>query len=92
MELKDATGWVTGDAIDFLEIDRYPMTVQWSDEDESYIALSPQWPGLSAFGPTREEAIREAGVALHGMLKTAIDHQMVIPEPDRFEQKGNRDA
>lgn len=85
--------WTTGDAIDFLEIDRYPMTVQWSDEDESYIALSPQWPGLSAFGPTREEAIKEAGIALHAMLKVAIDHKMAIPQPQTYvadDSRGNK--
>lgn len=69
--------------------DRYSMTVQWSEEDESYIALSPQWPGLSAFGSTREEAIKEAGIALRAMMETAKDHKMVVPEPDRFERSQN---
>lgn len=57
----------------------YSMRVEWSDEDNCWIARSPEWVGLSAFGETRQEAIREAEIALDGMIVTAIEHGIKLP-------------
>jgi hypothetical protein len=38
---------------------RYSFNIEWSDEDEEYIATCPAFPGLSAFGETEEEALSE---------------------------------
>ena len=43
---------------------KYSFRVHNSEEDGGYIALSPEFPGLSAFGETREESIREFETAL----------------------------
>lgn len=42
----------------------YNFDISWSPEDEGYIATCPDFPGLSAFGETREEAAKEAEIAL----------------------------
>jgi predicted RNase H-like HicB family nuclease len=47
----------------------YGMTVQWSAEDELYIARAPQFPLLAAHGDTPEEAVRELGVAIEAMIE-----------------------
>ena len=41
----------------------------WSDEDESYVATIPEFPGLSAFGDTPEEAAEEAKIAAEGFIQ-----------------------
>ena len=38
---------------------RYGFDVRWSTEDEGFIATCPSFPGLSAFGDTPEDALRE---------------------------------
>ena len=44
-------------------MNKYSMVVQWSEEDEGYIATIPEFTGLSAFGVTKEEALKELEVA-----------------------------
>ena len=54
-----------------MKIDKY--FIFWSDEDGCFVALIPQLPGLSAFGDTPEEALKEALVAAGGMLKVLAE-------------------
>lgn len=35
------------------------IRIEWSVEDEAYIAVDPERPWLSAFGDSRMEALRE---------------------------------
>lgn len=39
---------------------KYPIEVFWSNEDEGYIAVVPDFPGRDARGKTEDGAIREA--------------------------------
>ncbi len=41
----------------------YEIEVFYSAEDEGYIAIVPELPGCSAFGDTRDEALREIKIA-----------------------------
>lgn len=43
---------------------KYGFNLLWSDEDQGFIVTCPDFPGLSAFGETPEEALAEARVAL----------------------------
>ena len=58
---------------------RYSTSVYWSDEDEGYIAVVPEFPGLSAFGETKEEAIREAADATDGFIETYKEQGKKLP-------------
>ena len=60
---------------------RYSFNIEWSDEDEEYIATCPAFQGLSAFGETEEEALKEAKIALEGFIETHKTHKMALPEP-----------
>lgn len=42
---------------------RYRILVEWSDEDQAFIARVPALPGCMAHGPTAEKAAHEAEVA-----------------------------
>jgi predicted RNase H-like HicB family nuclease len=59
----------------------YPLNVFFSEEDEGYIAEYPDLKYCSAFGETREEAIREAEIAKAAWLETAIRRGKPIPSP-----------
>lgn len=43
--------------------------IQWSDEDEGFIATAPEYPGLSAFGSTPGEAAKELFIAMDAWLE-----------------------
>lgn len=61
---------------------KYSMNTVWSDEDGGYIATVKEFPGLSAFGETRSEAIKEAEVALEGFLKVYKEDEYELPKPE----------
>ena len=50
-------------------MDRYSYSVFWSDEDGGYIAMSPEFPRLSAFAGSAQAAL----VELNGVLEAAIE-------------------
>jgi len=60
---------------------RYAIQIFWSEEDESFIAICQEFPGLSAFGETREEALHEAQIALDLMIETYQENSIPLPEP-----------
>ncbi len=63
---------------------KYSISLAWSDEDEGYIALVPELPGLSAFGETPEEAAQEAEIAAKGFLNVYEEDGEAIPEPRKL--------
>lgn len=62
-------------------MNKYSINLFWSDEDGGYIAVSPEFPGLSAFGKTAEKAIAEAQVALELFAATYEEEGLSLPEP-----------
>jgi predicted RNase H-like HicB family nuclease len=60
---------------------RYPFSIEWSEDDKEYIATCPAFPGLSAFGQTEEKALKEAKIALAGFIETYKANNMALPEP-----------
>lgn len=64
---------------------QYSFVVRWSDEDEEFMATCPEFPGLSAFGETPEEALREAQIALDGMIDVYRDKGIALPHPRKEE-------
>ena len=67
---------------------RYPYSVQifFSVEDKGFIALCPEFPGLSAFGETREEAAREVTDAIARMIDFYNEEGHVLPAPELCEE------
>ena len=58
---------------------KYSFRIQWSDEDESFVATSAEFPGLSAFGDTYHEALSEAETALELMIETYQESGLPLP-------------
>lgn len=65
---------------------KYSMNTIWSNEDNGFIATVKEFPGLSAFGETRAEAIREAELALKGFLKVYAEEGGELPRPETSKQ------
>jgi predicted RNase H-like HicB family nuclease len=63
----------------------YPLMVEWSKEDQQYVATCPSFPGLSALGETREQALTEAETVLHLFVESYKERQLELPEPRTVE-------
>jgi len=60
----------------------YGFRVLWSEEDEGYVAICPEFPGVSALGHTPEEAIREIRKALDLAIASYRDFKWLLPDPE----------
>lgn len=60
---------------------RYEVIIYWSDEDDAYIAESPELPGCLADGATYEEALRNILTVIDDWIETARELDRDIPEP-----------
>lgn len=59
----------------------HSIVVQWSDEDQVFIANVPELSGLSAFGDTPEVAIKELETAKKLYIESMIADGESVPEP-----------
>jgi predicted RNase H-like HicB family nuclease len=63
---------------------RYSMTIEWSDEDQLYIATVPELPGCRTHGKTYAEAVQQGYYAMEGWVEAAIAWSHPVPEPKLF--------
>jgi predicted RNase H-like HicB family nuclease len=66
-------------------MEQYTVTIFWSAEDEAYIAIVDELEGCSAWGETREEALKEVKTAMELWLQTAREHGDPIPEAKKYK-------
>lgn len=59
----------------------YSVIIQWSDEDQAFIAEVPELPGCSTHGDTYEEAIKNAQEVIELWLENAKVLGKDIPPP-----------
>ena len=50
--------------------DKYHIEVYWSDEDDTFLAISPEFAGFSVLGDSREEVLLEAENVLEVIIET----------------------
>lgn len=62
---------------------KYGLSLFWSEEDQAFITISPEFPGLSAFGETMEEALAEGKVALALMIEEYKESGRELPLPQQ---------
>ena len=60
---------------------RYSARVTWSEEDGAYVAVCPEFEGISAFGGSGPEAVRELNEALQLAVEAHRDEGWPIPQP-----------
>lgn len=61
----------------------YLVWMQWSEEDEAFLAIMPDLPGCSAFGDTPEEAAHEIYEAAIAWTLAKESNAEQIPKPKR---------
>ena len=64
-----------------MQNNKYSFRVEWSEEDQIYYASSPEFPGLLTDGKTPDEAIKEAQIALQGIIEVHLEDGDSLPEP-----------
>lgn len=64
----------------------YSYNVVWSEQDNCYIATSPEFQRVSAFGDTPQEALNELSIVMEGVIETYEEEGWPLPEP-RKKQK-----
>jgi predicted RNase H-like HicB family nuclease len=62
--------------------DHYTLEVFWSEEDKGFIAFVHELEGCSAWGETRDAALREVETAIGLWLEAAKEMGRPIPLPN----------
>jgi predicted HicB family RNase H-like nuclease len=72
------------------DLDKYTIRVEWSEEDECYIARCLEFPSLGSHGPYRSAALSEMENLLSSTLEWMEEEGERIPEPFGIRNyKGN---
>jgi predicted HicB family RNase H-like nuclease len=61
--------------------DRYTYRVTWSEEDNEYVGLCVEFPGLSWLSPTPEESLRGIRKLVADVVVDLEANNEPIPEP-----------
>jgi predicted HicB family RNase H-like nuclease len=63
-------------------MEKYSVSIKWSEEDGGFIALAPELPGLSTFGPTPSSALKEFAAAEDSFLEAWKRTGKPLPQPE----------
>jgi antitoxin HicB len=65
----------------------YTIVIQWSDEDQCYVASLPEWGDYChTHGDTYKEALHSAREVLDLLTESAIADSKPLPQPQLFGQ------
>jgi predicted RNase H-like HicB family nuclease len=67
-----------------MNIKRYSMIIEWSDEDQAYIVTVPELPGCRTHGDTYEEATWQGQDAIESWIMVAEELGRPVPAPKLF--------
>lgn len=62
-------------------IDKYTYRIEWSEEDQVFIARCLEFPGLAAHGDSSENALKEIKTVVTESVKWLEDDGKSVPEP-----------
>ena len=62
-------------------VDKYSYRVRWSEEDEGYISTCLEFPSLSTFGDSYEEALQEIRFVVKESVTWLEEEGEPVPEP-----------
>jgi antitoxin HicB len=70
------------------ESPRYTIVIEWSEEDQAYVVILPEWADRYAMpvasGLTYEEAAARGRNALENFIHFALEDGLPLPEPRVF--------
>lgn len=64
----------------------YSFRVVWSNEDDAYVAVCPEFEGVSGLGETAADALSEAQTALELMIETYQQERWPFPAPTNLQE------
>jgi predicted RNase H-like HicB family nuclease len=66
----------------------YTMLIQWSDLDEAFLVILPEWQdrvfGPVTHGDTYEDAVRNGREVLELLIESAHEHGESLPTPQPY--------
>lgn len=68
----------------------YSMVIQWSDEDQAYLVILPEWSDRVIGGPavthgaSYEGAVNRGREALDALIASARKHNEPLPQPRTY--------
>jgi predicted RNase H-like HicB family nuclease len=66
-------------------MDKYPISIKWSDEDGGYIATIPGIQGLSAFGESPTGALTELNIAAKAYFRSLEKAGRQVPRAEKIK-------
>jgi len=66
--------------------DYYSVRIEWSDEDDAFVAVCPELENLPSFGDSPEEAIRNLREAIGLVTEVMIEDRTELPAPRKLRQ------
>jgi len=70
--------------------DKYTYRIEWSEEDQVFIARCLEFSGLAAHGDSTEAALNEIKIVVNESIKWLKEDNKPIPEPLGMKKfKGN---
>jgi predicted HicB family RNase H-like nuclease len=71
-------------------VDKYTYRIEWSEEDQVFIARCLEFTGLAAHGDTTEDALKEIRVVVKESINWLKDDNKPVPQPLGVKKfKGN---
>jgi predicted HicB family RNase H-like nuclease len=71
-------------------VDKYTYRIEWSEEDQVFIARCLEFPGLAAHGNTTEDALKEIRVVVRESINWLKEDNKSVPQPLGVKKfKGN---
>ncbi len=67
-------------------MDSYTIRIMWNDEEGGYIATSPEFKDVSAFGATAEEAAAQFESVVRVANHSGRGSRWALPEPKRVHE------
>ena len=64
-------------------MNKHPISIKWSDEDNNFVAAIPGIKGLSGLGTTREEALSELRIAAEAYFEALKAAGKPLPLPEK---------
>lgn len=62
----------------------YSMVIEWSDEDQTYIVSTPEFPGNYTHGDTYEEAVKQGNDLIASLIMWTLWDGKSLPQPRVF--------
>jgi predicted HicB family RNase H-like nuclease len=62
-------------------VSAYSRRVMWSEEDDTFVAVSPEFPGLSGLGDTQAQALNQLTTALAEAVDLMRSEGKALPDP-----------